>query len=97
MLSCQHLFGLLAWQVEPHRNDFKIQMVPYSDISSAHSHFGFSKIDILVNGILDKVSIWFGDPMNELFYAMKVPLTNSSEYLAGESSISIRDQYFYAE
>lgn len=76
---------------EPHRNDFKIQMVPYSDISSEHCHFGFSKIDILVNGILDKVSIWFGDPMNELFYAMKVPLTNSSEYLAGESSMSIKE------
>ncbi|WP_119711801.1 hypothetical protein [Arsenophonus endosymbiont of Aleurodicus floccissimus] len=66
-------------------------MVPYSDIPSAHSHFGFSKIDILVNGILDKVSMWFGDPMNELFYAMKVPLTNSSEYLVGESSMSIKE------
>ncbi|HGJ5866759.1 hypothetical protein [Arsenophonus nasoniae] len=73
---------------ETHRHDFKIQLSPYLDMSSLDTYNGFSQITISVKDVLNKESIWFGDPMYELFCAMKVPLTNSSEYLATKSSMS---------
>ncbi|WGO83357.1 hypothetical protein [Arsenophonus apicola] len=73
---------------ETHRHDFKIQFSPYMDMSKVDSYNGFNQITLSVKDVLNKESIWFGEPMYELFCAMKVPLTNSSEYLAAKSSMS---------
>ncbi|MFW0035337.1 MAG: hypothetical protein AB8W33_09900 [Arsenophonus endosymbiont of Dermacentor nuttalli] len=50
-----------------------------------------------VENILNKTSIWFGDLMHELYFALKVPLTNSSEYFATKSSLSAEEINFFMQ
>ncbi|HGJ5876777.1 MAG TPA: hypothetical protein ACHBX0_10890 [Arsenophonus sp.] len=73
---------------EMHRDDFKINVTSCLNLSNAHAQNGFCQITFFVENILNKTSIWFGDPMHELYCALKVPLTNSSEYFATKSSLS---------